>query len=166
MFDLIFIINMETITVIVETLKGSNAKFNYDEQNKRFRLKKLLPAGMVFPFDFGFIPDTTGGDGDALDVLVIAEFSMFTGCAVDCRIIGCITAEQKFQNKVYRNDRFLAVPEASKQFAAIKTLNDLPVNMIDEIESFFINYNTLENKIFKPLERLDAAQALQLIKSK
>ena len=64
--------------VIVETLKGSNAKFNYDEATKRFRLKKLLPAGMIFPFDFGFIPNTIGGDGDALDVLIIAEFSTFT----------------------------------------------------------------------------------------
>ncbi|MGN6353764.1 MAG: inorganic diphosphatase [Parafilimonas sp.] len=74
---------METITAIVETPRGSNAKYNYDEQHSGFKLKKLLPAGMVFPFDFGFIPSTKGGDGDPLDVIIISEIKSFPGCIMD-----------------------------------------------------------------------------------
>ncbi|QEM11306.1 inorganic diphosphatase [Mucilaginibacter rubeus] len=75
--------NLENgITVIVETPKGSGHKYDYDTATKQFKLKKLLPAGMVFPFDFGFIPNTVGGDGDPLDVLVISEISTFPGCVI------------------------------------------------------------------------------------
>ena len=66
---------MQTITAIVETPKDSNAKYNYDAQYNGFKLKKLLPAGMVFPFDFGFIPGTKGEDGDALDIVIISEIN-------------------------------------------------------------------------------------------
>ena len=55
---------MKTITVIVETPKGSAQKYDYDKKNKWFKLKKIMPAGMVFPFDFGFIPNTKDGGND------------------------------------------------------------------------------------------------------
>lgn len=84
---------MQLITAIVETPKGNAQKYDYDAESKWFKLKKILPAGMVFPFDFGFIPVTKGGDGDPLDIIIISEFKSFPGCAMECRIIGAITAE-------------------------------------------------------------------------
>jgi len=76
-----------TITAMIECPKGSNQKFDYDPAEKRFKLNKILPAGLVFPFDFGMIPGTKGEDGDPLDIIVISEGSAFPGCLVDCRII-------------------------------------------------------------------------------
>jgi inorganic pyrophosphatase len=107
------------ITVIVETPKGCGHKYEYDAATNQFRLKKLLPAGMVFPFDFGFIPSTLGGDGDPLDVLIISEVSTFPGCVIDCRLVGAFKVEQTSpEGAAYRNDRFLAVPVVSKFFSA------------------------------------------------
>ena len=50
----------------------------------------MLPAGLVFPFDFGFIPGTVGEDGDPLDAIIISETEAFAGCSLDCRVIGAI----------------------------------------------------------------------------
>ncbi len=154
---------MQIITIIVKTPKGSTAKFNYDPVNKWFKLKKLLPMGMVFPFDFGFIPNTKGEDGDPLDVIVISEVNSFTGCVMDCRIIGCITAEQTEEGKIFRNDRFIAIPVASQMFAAIEDLKELPKKVLDDLVTFFITYNDLQDKKFRLLKKLGAIQALKLI---
>ena len=155
--------NMNTLNAIVETPKGSAQKYDYEPEQKLFKLKKIMPAGMVFPFDFGFVPNTKGEDGDPLDLIIISEVKSFPGCAMDCRIIGCITAEQTENNKTLRNDRFIAVPEVSHMFSGVQTLDDLPKDVIDQVETFFINYNQLAGKIFKPLNRLDATEAIKLL---
>jgi inorganic pyrophosphatase len=154
---------MNTITVIIETPKGSAEKYDYDPLLKLFRLKKILPTGMVFPFDFGFIPDTKGQDGDPLDVIVVSEFHSFPGCVVDCRIIGAITAEQSDKKKKIRNDRFLAIPVEGNIFKKIESIEDLPEEIVEELEQFFTNYNNIEGKFFKPLKRLDAKKAAKLL---
>jgi len=106
--------------VIIETPKGSHQKFNYEPKSGSFLLSKLMPAGMVFPFDFGFLPGTVGDDGDPLDVMLISELNTFTGCMVGCRIIGGIKAQQRKKNgKITRNDRFIAVPEISLTYAKL-----------------------------------------------
>ena len=157
---------MRNITAIVETPKGSTDKYDYDIQHQGFKLKKILPAGMVFPYDFGFIPGTKGEDGDPFDVIIISEIKSFPGCIIDCRIIGAITANQTEGSKTVRNDRFLAIPGVSQLFADVYSINDLPKDIIKQLETFFINYNELEGKKFKPLKRIDAKQALKLIKPK
>jgi inorganic pyrophosphatase len=156
---------MQTITAIIETPKGSAEKYSYDIKTKFFKLKKILPAGMVFPFDFGFIPDTKGGDGDPLDIILLSEFRSFPGCAVECRIIGAITAEQSEKKKKVRNDRFLAIPEQGTLFKKVESIEDLPKEIMDELEQFFKNYNEIEGKVFTPLKRLDAKEAVKLLKS-
>ena len=80
----------ETIQVIIETPKGSRKKFAFDEKQRVFALKKVLPAGMAFPYDFGFVPSTIAEDGDAVDVLVLMDEPAFPGCLLICRIVGII----------------------------------------------------------------------------
>jgi inorganic pyrophosphatase len=155
---------MEPISIIIETPKGSNHKYNYEPGPKCFKLKKILPAGMVFPFDFGFIPDTRGGDGDPLDVMVISEVTTFPGCYIDCRIIGVFKAQQTGRDgKTIRNDRFLAVPEVSQLFKEVKDLKDLPQDMTDQLERFFKNYMEQEGKQFEVLDKIGAAAARKMI---
>src|ERR1700685_2197423 len=79
---------------IVDTPKGRRNKFNYDPESNLFKPGGLLPEGMMFPFDFGFIPSTLGEDGDPLDVLVLMDAPAHVGCLIDVRIIGFIKAEQ------------------------------------------------------------------------
>lgn len=83
-----------TIQVIIETPKGSRNKFSFDSKQKVFELKKVLPAGMAFPYDFGFIPSTQAEDGDGTDVLVLMDEPAFPGCLLKCRVIGVIEGEE------------------------------------------------------------------------
>jgi len=133
---------MKRITAIIECPKGINHKLSFDEKTRSFRLKKVLPAGLVFPYDFGLIPGTKGEDGDPLDVIILSEISGFPGLEVDCRVVGCLQCEQTERDgKTMRNDRFLAVAEASHTHAKVKDIKDLPEGMVGELEEFFKNYN-------------------------
>src|ERR1044071_9297755 len=98
-----------TCRVIIETPKGSRNKFRYDAKSKLFMLGGLLPEGMMFPFDFGFIPSTLGADGDPLDILVLMDAPAHVGCLIDVRIIGIINAVQSEDGKTESNDRLLGV---------------------------------------------------------
>ncbi|WP_276090387.1 inorganic diphosphatase [Pedobacter sp. JY14-1] len=152
-------------TAIIETPKGMGIKYDFDVKLGCFKLKKVMPAGLVFPFDFGYIPGTTGGDGDPLDIMVISEFATFPGCALDCRIIGAIKAEQQERDgKRMRNDRLIAVAGVSRQYAAVENLSDLPKSLLGELEYFFSNYNEQAGKVFSPLERISAKAASAMVK--
>jgi inorganic pyrophosphatase len=154
----------KTVIAMTECPKGYNQKFDYDPETKSFRLSKILPAGLVFPFDFGMIPGTKGEDGDPLDIIVISESGTFPGCLIDCRIIGALKARQTERNgDTMRNDRLIGIPEVSNLFADIKTLADLPAKTIDELEAFFENYNEQAGKEFKVTARLTARQAGKLL---
>jgi inorganic pyrophosphatase len=157
---------MASFDVVIETPRGSALKYAYEPGTPFFKLKKTLPAGMVFPYDFGFIPDTQGEDGDPLDIIIISEFASFPGCKIKCKLIGGFKAEQsekEGKKKMIRNDRFFAVPKCSQMFGNIKTLKDLPEEVLKELEEFFIDYNRIEGKHFQVLARLEAKDAEKIL---
>lgn len=149
--------------VIIDTPKGSRNKFAWDEELELFELGGVLPAGAVFPYDFGFVPRTRGEDGDALDVLVLMDEPAFTGCLVSCRLLGVIEAEQTEKGKTQRNDRLLAVASSSHTHGHLKSLDDLNNRIVDEIEHFFVSYNAAKGKKFKPLGRFGPERARKLV---
>lgn len=157
----------KTFTTIVESPQGSNLKYDYDKELHLFRLSKMLPAGMAFPYDFGFIANTLGEDGDPLDVIIISEFKSFTGCVMDCRIVGAITAIQQERNGMkIRNDRFLAIPDISVTYASITNVTQFQKDIVIQLEAFFVNYNKEVGKQFKPLEIINKTKAVELILEK
>src|SRR5437764_15104525 len=98
------------VNVLIEIPKGGRNKYAYDPDQKIFALKGVLPAGHVYPFDYGMIPGTRGDDGDPLDALVLMDEPAFWGCLVRSRIIGAMEAEQTERNgKQPRNDWLIAV---------------------------------------------------------
>lgn len=152
------------INVIIETPKGSANKYAFDDKLGLFVLKGVLTLGHSFPFDFGFIPHTLGGDGDPLDVLVLMDEPAFAGCLVVSRLIGIIEADQTERDgKTERNDRLIAVAAESKLHENIKSINDLDETLVDQIEHFFISYNEAKDKKFKPLGRFAAVKAGKLV---
>jgi inorganic pyrophosphatase len=154
------------VDVVIETPKSSTQKYDYVPNTPFFKLSKILPSGMVFPYDFGFIPKTKGQDGDPLDVIVISEFNSFPGVIIRCRIIGAIKAEQsqeKGSKKMIRNDRFLAVPKCSNIFQDVDKMADLPKQITDELEQFFVEYNKLEGKKFNILDKMGPKEASHII---
>lgn len=155
---------MKPVKVIIETPKGSTEKYAYDKDEGLFALKKILPAGMMFPYDFGFFPNTKGGDGDPVDVLVMGEFKSFPGCIMNCRIIGVLLAEQTSEKGKERNDRFFAVPLLSSLFKHIDSITDIPKQEMTNIVNFFMVYNLQEGKEFTPLKMLNPHNAAKLYK--
>src|ERR1700760_758703 len=101
--------NKVVCRAIIETPSGFRNKFDYDPDSNLFMLGGLLPEGMMFPFDFGFIPSTLGADGDPLDVMVLMDAPAHVGCLMHIRIIGVIEAKQTQDGKTERNDRLLGV---------------------------------------------------------
>lgn len=154
----------DTVMAMIESPKGFNQKFDYDAGQQRFMLSKMLPAGLVFPFDFGMIPGTKGEDGDPLDIIVVAESGTFPGCLVECRLIGALQAEQTERDgKTVCNDRFVGIPVVSQVFPNIQELDQLPDNILNQLEHFFKNYNEQAGKEFRVTARLSAQAAAKLI---
>jgi inorganic pyrophosphatase len=152
------------IHVIIDTPRGSRNKLKWDEKLGVLKLSHILTAGAIFPFDFGFVPGTHGADGDALDVLVLTDEPLVPLCLVQARLIGVIEAEQTQDGETFRNDRMLAVTSTARLYAKVRKLDDLPPRLVDEVEQFFINYNKMRDRVFKPLRRGGPEQAMKMIK--
>jgi inorganic pyrophosphatase len=137
------------LQIVIETPKGSRNKYAFDPEHKVFELKKVLPAGMAFPYDFGFIPRTKAEDGDPVDVLVLMDEPAFPGCVLKCRLIGIIEGEQHGKKDKERNDRVVAVEQENHSFADIKHIDDLGKRFLRELEDFFVNYHELSGKTYR-----------------
>jgi len=104
---------------------------------------------MMFPFDFGFVPQTLGADGDPLDVLVLMDEPAHVGCLLDVRIVGIITAEQTQDGNTETNDRLLAVALHSYAHEHIRDIDEVSKTLIAQVEQFFVSYNKQRGKRFK-----------------
>lgn len=150
---------------IIETPKGRRNKFDYDPDFRLFRLGGLLPEGMTFPFDFGFIPSTLAEDGDPLDVMVLMDEPAHVGCLLDVRIIGVIEAQQLEKGQVIENDRLIAVAVHSYNHQHIKSLDDVSKTLLNQVEEFFVSYNKSRGKKFKVKGRHGPKRAAELVEA-
>jgi inorganic pyrophosphatase len=151
--------------VVIETPKLSRNKYKYDNDTGLFILNQTLPAGENFPYDFGFLPNTRGEDGDPLDILVLMEEPGYQGCIVKARLLGVIEAEQTEKDgQTVRNDRLVAVGDHADIYAEIKEVKKLQKPLLKEIERFFITYNRFNGKKFKPLGYHGPGRAEELIR--
>jgi inorganic pyrophosphatase len=147
------------VQVVIETPKGSRNKYAFDSEEKVFRLKKVLPAGMTFPYDFGFVPRTLAEDGDPVDVLVLMDEPAFPGCVLKCRLIGIIEGEQGDGKDKERNDRVVAVEKENHSFADIDHVDDLGKEFTHELEEFFVNYHKLSGEQYRVIDVKGPKQA-------
>jgi inorganic pyrophosphatase len=137
--------------VVIETPKGSPNKLGYDPDLGAFKLKTVMPQGTSFPFDFGFIPGTVADDGDPLDVLVLMDYPLAPGTIVESRLIGVIAADQTEKDgETEENDRLIAVSPESALYQHAMKLGDIPEEVIEQVEQFFVNYNEQHGKKFTP----------------
>ena len=93
----------------------------------------------MFPFDFGFVPSTLGGDGDSLDIMVLMDEPAHVGCLLDVRIIGLIEATQTEDGETETNDRLLGVAIHSYQHQDVSSIEDLNPVRPDQLEQFFVS---------------------------
>jgi len=153
------------VTVVVETPKGSHNKYKYDPDCRAIRMSAVLGEGLSFPYDFGFVPSTLGEDGDPLDVLLFLDHAVPPGCVATARVIGVLEVRQRSGKERWkRNDRFFAVATHAHTHQALKTLDDLRPHLLDEIESFFAHYASLNGKRLEVLGRKGPRRAHKLLK--
>jgi inorganic pyrophosphatase len=131
----------EPLICMIEIPMGSRNKYEYDPQLKAIKLDRFVSASVVYPTDYGFIPDTLALDGDELDVLVCVSEPTFPGCLIAVRPVGlfCMRDENGTDNKV------VCVPVNDPRWNVYEELDDLPQYVRDEIFHFFTVYKDLEH---------------------
>ena len=152
------------VRVVIETPKGSRNKYSFDPELRVYSLKKVLPAGMTFPYDFGFVPSTKAEDGDPTDVLVLMDEPAFPGCLLKCRIIGIMEGEQGKKNNAERNDRIIAIEDANHSYAHVRHVKELGKKFCKELEEFFVNYHDQEGKKYRILDMKGPGEAHRRLK--
>jgi len=154
------------VNVVIETPRGSRAKFAYEPKLKTFTLSKSLLVGLTYPHDWGFVPSTKADDGDPLDIMVVHDAATFPGIVLTCRIIGILQIKQKGKGKgkVERNDRLFAVPRKSHFEQALRDVRDLSKPIQEELEKFFIATDELEGKKLEIIGWKGPKVALKAIK--
>ena len=150
-----------TIEVIVEIPKGSRNKYEYDPERKMFRYDRMIFSSMFYPSDYGFIPDTLAGDGDALDALVLVSEPTFPGCLIEVKPIGLF----RMRDEKGPDAKILCVPVSDPIWNKVNNLEEINPHLKKEIEHFFQVYKDLEKKKVGIEGWEDKASALQEIET-
>lgn len=141
-----------TAHAIVETPAGSRVKLAFDPESGLYTISKMLPVGLAMPLDFGFFPSTWGGDEDPLDVMILSEAELPTGCMVKVRIVGVIEVRQGKKDQSdpsERNDRLVARLDDSGRWSHIERLDQLGERWLTELNRFFDTYKDLRGQTYE-----------------
>lgn len=132
----------KTFDVLIEIPKGSRNKYEYDFELKKVRYDRMIFSSMMYPADYGFIPETLALDGDPLDVLVLVTEPTFPGCVMEVKPIGVFhMADEKGPD-----EKVICVPVSDPVWNRLEDLSDVNGHLIKEIEHFFKVYKDLEQK--------------------
>jgi inorganic pyrophosphatase len=145
----------DVVYVIVEINKGSRNKYEYQKANGVIFLDRVLYSSMVYPGDYGLIPQTFYEDGDPLDILVMVNEPTFPGCIIEARPIGMFRMLDRDQEDA----KILAVPATDPLFNEYTDLSSVPQSFLNEVAHFFEVYKDLEGQRTKPIGWEDAAKA-------
>jgi inorganic pyrophosphatase len=149
--------------VVVESPRGSSVKLKFDPELGAFSVSRPLPWGLVYPFDWGFVPGTKASDGDPLDAMILWDAGSAPGVVIPCRAIGVLNVEQDGKDGRQRNDRVLCLPLAAPRHNEVKDVSDLSERERTELVQFFLSSTVLEKKNLKILGWAGAPKAEQLI---
>jgi inorganic pyrophosphatase len=149
------------IDVIVEIPRGSHNKYEYDESLGLIRLDRVLHSSVIYPTDYGFVPQTRSEDGDHLDVLVLITDHLFPGCVVTVRPIGMIDMD----DDKGKDWKVIAVADTDPRYKEVTSLKDVDQHYLKEIQQFFEVYKQLENKTVTFNGWLDKEKAIEIIKA-
>ena len=132
----------ESLDVVIEIPKGSRNKYEYDHEKGGIKLDRFLFSSVVYPTDYGFIPDTLGLDGDPLDVMCCVSEPTFPGCIIHAKPIALF----RMEDDKGIDDKVLCVPVTDPGWNKLEALDDLSDQLRDEIAHFFSIYKDLERK--------------------
>ena len=151
---------LKTFDVLIEIPRGSRNKYEYDFEIKRMRFDRMLFSSMMYPADYGFIPETLALDGDPLDVLVLVNEPTFPGCVMEVKPIGVFhMADDKGAD-----EKVICIPVSDPIWNSLNNLSDINPHLLKEIEHFFQVYKDLENKEVDVEGWGDVNEAFDIIK--
>ena len=136
------LITPEVFTTLIEIPKGSKCKYELDKHTGLLRLDRILYTSTHYPANYGFIPRTYADDGDPLDVLVIGMEPIYPMTLIDVYPIGVM----RMIDGGKLDDKIIAIAMSDPNYNNIKTIDELPSHIFDEIMHFFTVYKQLENK--------------------
>jgi inorganic pyrophosphatase len=149
----------EPLHCLVETPKGSRNKFQWDEDLGGIKLARFLFSSVVYPADYGFVPETLSPKGEALDAVILVSEPTFPGCVIDVRPVGILRTEDDGG----QDDKLLCVPFTDPNWNGMHSLDDVPEGMRNEIEHFFAIYKEPEGRTVTIHGWEDAAVAEQVL---
>jgi inorganic pyrophosphatase len=132
----------ERVHCLVEIPKGSRNKYEWDEELQAIKLDRFLFSSVVYPTDYGFIPDTLAEDGDPLDAMVCVSEPTFPGCVIPVKVIALF----RMRDDKGVDDKVLCVPLSDPNWNQMERLEDIPQFLQDEISHFFSIYKQPEGK--------------------
>nr|WP_199307240.1 inorganic diphosphatase [Alkalinema sp. FACHB-956] len=147
------------INVLIEIPAGSKNKYEFDKDLNAFALDRVLYASVMYPYDYGFVPNTLADDGDPLDGMVIMDQPTFPGCVIAARPIGML----EMIDGGDRDEKILCVPDKDPRYANVKSIKDIPQHRLDEIAEFFQTYKNLEKKSVEILGWKDVDAVMPLV---
>ena len=152
-------ITPEDFMAVIEISKGSKKKYELDKETGLIMLDRILYTSTHYPANYGFIPRSYGDDNDPLDVLVLCSESIEPMTLVRCYPIGVITMIDDGHN----DEKIIAVPFSDPTYNHIRSIDELPAHIFDEMMHFFSVYKQLENKQTAVKELFQAKEAQQII---
>jgi inorganic pyrophosphatase len=136
------IVGLEPLNCFIEIPKGSRNKYEWDPELKAIKLDRFLFSSVVYPTDYGFIPQTLAGDGDPLDALVCVSEPTFPGCFIEVKPVALF----RMRDENAEDNKILCVPHTDPNWNEMDSLDDLPGQIKTEIEHFFSIYKQPEGK--------------------
>jgi inorganic pyrophosphatase len=152
------------VNAIIETPKQSCHKYALIPEYGIIAYHRVLAEGLAWPYDYGFVPQTLAPDGDGIDILILSDSGLFSGCLIEVRVIGAI---RQTKDGV-EDDRLIAVPlpsaGAPKPTDVYFDITDLPRSELDKIEDFLVRYSSDEGHRIEISAVVGAEEALTSIK--
>ena len=150
--------------MIVEIPRNSNVKYEFDKDINMMRCDRIISTSMLYPGNYGYIPETLSGDGDPLDILLICDYPIYPGTIIKVKVIGVLlTTDEKGED-----EKLIAVPEntVDKSSIYINSLDDLGNHILTKIKHFFSHYKDNEpNKWVQVGEFKDIKDTVEIIKN-
>jgi inorganic pyrophosphatase len=147
------------VNAIIEIPQGSRCKYEIDKPSGLLRLDRIIYSSFHYPVNYGFIPQTYGGDKDPLDILVITTLPVQPLTLMDAKVIGVM----QMVDGGDADDKIIAVAANDPGVNHYNNIEELPKHFFDELRHFFEEYKRLENKVVEVDEFKDKATALLII---
>ncbi|MBY8985242.1 MAG: inorganic diphosphatase [Candidatus Lokiarchaeota archaeon] len=128
------------LNAVIEVISGSRDKYEYKQEWEAFVLDRVIPSSVIFPVEYGFIPQTWSDDNDPLDIMILSYEPLEVGCIVKVRVIGALIIE----DEQGEDPKILSVLVNDARFDGYNDIQDVHQHKLKEIQEFYETYKRLE----------------------